>query len=93
MLLEFQGAMKRVKQACNIRYFDKEEPPQLKTAFPNVNINDYSNGFMVIRKCLRLIRLLLRLCLTDFFFIFNRAIGQSPLKRRLRIDYHLCNWI
>ena len=50
MLLEFQGAMKRVKQACNIRYFDKEEPPQLKTAFPNVNINDYSNGFMVIRK-------------------------------------------
>ena len=52
MLLEMSGAMNRVKQPVTVKYHDKDVPDQLLDNFPGVKLEDYSNGFLVIRKCL-----------------------------------------
>ena len=50
MLLEMSGAMNRVKQPVTVKYHDKDVPSQLLDVFPDVKLEDYSNGFLAIRK-------------------------------------------
>ena len=51
MLVEFQAAMRKVKNPISAKYHDKEPPAELLVEFPNVTIQPYSSGFMTISKC------------------------------------------
>lgn len=42
--------MKRVKSSIVTRYFDKELPEELGRVFPHVTADQYSNGFVYMRK-------------------------------------------
>ena len=50
ILLEFQTSMRKVSAPVTAKYHDKDVPDQLADKFPNVKLEDYSNGFLVICK-------------------------------------------
>lgn len=46
MLLEWQDSTRKVKTPPGIKYHDKDLPPELVRAFPNVPKEQYSNGII-----------------------------------------------
>ena len=86
MLLEFQGAMRKVKQSIAVRYHDKELPTQLAQNFPNVKADQYSNGFITLRKYS------IQCQLTSY--CVYRIPGQSAFEEQgYGPDYYFHDWI
>lgn len=67
MLLEYQNAMKKTKAPANVKYYDKEIPTEMQSVFSDVNIADYSNGFLTFSRLQ---------ALKPHHFLFFRILGQ-----------------